>query len=160
MNRTSKSFSIFIILIIAISGLSLLMVKPACAQSTTIPTIPKFTVQYTVNTINVTPTYTINPYTGQNETVGVNSSFEKKSIEVMINNQPFNRYQVKSDGITYWVNLYYDVRYKGHFEENWTDSGPNGYFFAYPDTQNTTIPLFTKAHFQQLDKLMYKYRHS
>ena len=74
----NKSSAVVLILINGFSSLSLLMVKPASAQSTTIPTIPTFTVQYTVNTINVTPTYTINPYTGQNETVnGVNSSFEK-----------------------------------------------------------------------------------
>jgi hypothetical protein len=143
MGRISKTVALILTLIIAMSCLTLLVVKPSSAQSTTTPVVPNFTAQYTVNTINVEPTYTTNPYTGQNETAGTNYSYENKSIEVIITNQPFNNYPVKSDGITYWVNLYYDVRYKGHFSTNWIDPGPGGYYIAYPGTQNTTVLLYT-----------------
>jgi hypothetical protein len=142
MKRTNNCLLILVSVVLAFSSSSLQVFNPVDAQSMT-PAIPTFTVQYVVEPINMAPTSTINPYTGQNETAGASNSFMKKSIEVIITNQPFTSYPVKSDGITFYVNLYYDVRYKGHFSENWTDQGPGGYYIANTSSQNTTILLFT-----------------
>jgi len=120
----SKSFALFFILIMAISSLSLMMVKPAYAQSIPTPSVPEFTVQYHFNII--APTYTINPYTGQNETVSTGPSPYNQTIEFTIKNQPFTPY-TDSNGNN--INLYYNFAFKGQFETNW-----NYYPFNYDDS--------------------------
>ena len=108
MNRTSKSFAVFIILIMAISNLSLIIVKPASAQSILKPSIPEFMVKFVNSSYSVT---TINPYTGANETQQIINN----SIKITINNQLFDNSNNQ---------LYYNVRAKPHFAENWTEIYP------------------------------------
>jgi hypothetical protein len=43
---------------------------------------------------------------------------ENRTIELIINNQPFNAY---SDAPQSYPFLYYNVREKGHFAQNWTE---------------------------------------
>jgi hypothetical protein len=47
MGSSGKSFALILILIISFSSLSLLLIKPACAQSQSIPTpsVPEFSVK-------------------------------------------------------------------------------------------------------------------
>jgi len=92
MGKISKTFALFLILIMAFSCLSLLMVKPASAQSIPTPSVPEFTSSYYV---------------------------QNRSIVVTIKNQPFS-YSYK--GTTY--SLYYDVRIKWYFGQDWTELYP------------------------------------
>ena len=117
MGRIGKSFASILILIIAISSLSLLMVKSVCAQSIPAPSAPTFTVQYVVYASYVAPTYTISPYTGQNETISSGGQVNNETIEFTIKNQPFTPY-IDSSGN--YIALYYNFEYKGHFGSEWT----------------------------------------
>ena len=128
MNRISKSFAVFIILIMAISSLSLLMVKPANAQTTPTLTIPQFNIKFVNASYTVTTT---NSYTGQSQT----QLIDNNSIEIMIKNQPFD---YSNNGLTYQI--YFNVRVKPHFSntDNWTEVYPlenltssNAYSFAW-----------------------------
>jgi hypothetical protein len=114
MTRVSKSFAAFIILIIAISSLSLLMAKPANGQTIPTLTFPQFAVKFVNASYNVTTT---NSYTGQSQTQLINNN----SIEIMVKNQPFN---YLNNGLTYQI--YFNVRVKPHFSniDNWTEVYP------------------------------------
>ena len=115
MDRISKGLAIFIILIIAISGLSLLMVRPTSAQTAPSPTVPQFAVKY------VQASYTsIDPYTGLSKQV------DNSTIQVSIQNQPLNSFYNSG---TY--SLYFNIRTKGHFEyDNWTIQNQNVTIFS------------------------------
>ena len=89
---------------------SLVMIGCVFAQS-----VPEFTVKVVAHPYDVPTTYSTDPYTGETITYA-GYHVENKSIEVWIKNQPFTSY---SDGDGHEVNLYYDVRAKGHFEEEW-----------------------------------------
>jgi hypothetical protein len=54
MNSTGKVFTLFFVLIMAISSLSLLMVKPANAESISKPLVPEFTLKVVASSIEVT----------------------------------------------------------------------------------------------------------
>ena len=69
MSNKSKNFALFLTLIIALSCLTLLIVKPANAQSK--PTVPEFTAKYADNSYHASGNY-----------------IENKSVEVTIKNQP------------------------------------------------------------------------
>lgn len=122
----SKGFKLVLILILAAS--SLIMIKPAFAQSIPTPSVPQFTVQYVVYTSYIAPTYTTNPYTGQNETLTSGGQVNNQTIEFTIKNQPFTSY---TDSSGNYIGLYYNFEVKGHFTDTWTQ-----YPFA-PTGQNT-----------------------
>ena len=128
MNTISKSFAVFIILIMAISSQSLLMVKPANAQTTPTLIIPQFNIKFVNASYTVTTT---NSYTGQSQT----QLIDNNSIKIMIKNQPFD---YSNNGVTYQI--YFNVRVKPHFSntDNWTEVYPlenltssNAYSFSW-----------------------------
>ncbi len=80
------------------------------AQSISKPSVPEFTLVATPAYYNVTTT---DPYTGENTTIQVNNS----TVEITIKNQPKVIYS--SNGTAYSV--FYDIRVKGHFGENWRE---------------------------------------
>ena len=103
---------------------SLAIVCSDNAQSTSKPSVPEFTLKLVDNSYDeppipsTTPTYTIDPYSGKQTILTPGSSaipgyhVENKTIELWIKNQPYS------------ADVYYDVRTKGHFGENWTDLYP------------------------------------
>lgn len=102
MGNLAKLLS-FVTICIALSSLIVL----ADAQTVPNPSIPQFTVKYIPVSYSVT---TMNPYTGQNLT----KQYDNSTIELSIANQQYTY----SNGSEFLV--YYNVRIKGHFEENWT----------------------------------------
>ena len=118
MDRISKSLAIFIILIMAVSSLSLLMVKPAFAQTSAL-SVPIFTLKVVYQTYTVGGVTSTDPYTGQNVTSPI-YHLENDTIAITITNQQNQ------------VNIYYDVRLKGHFEENWTELYPYSNTYEVP----------------------------
>jgi len=110
----SKRPALLIIAILALS--SLIMVESAFAQSITKPSVPEFTVKAVEHPYDVPTTYSTDPYTGETIT-HEGRHVENKSIEIWIKNQPFTPYD---DAEGHEVNLYYNVRVKGHFEEDWS----------------------------------------
>ena len=114
MSSLSKWSAVFFILIMAVSSLSLIMVKPANAQTIPASTTPQFTVKFVNASYTVTTT---NSYTGQSQTQLINNN----SIEIMIRNQPFD---YSNNGLPYQI--YFNVRAKPHFSnaDNWTEVYP------------------------------------
>ena len=106
MARFGKFLSLCLVVILAFS--ILLMVKPVDAQSIAKPSVPEFTLIYTSNPYDVLPIYGIDPYTGDNITIEEGHHVYNASIEVSIVNQG------RSD-------LFYNIRYKGHFGGIWTE---------------------------------------
>jgi hypothetical protein len=103
-----KIARLLFILILAVS--SLLMVRPASSDILK-PSIPEFTVKYVPASYSIT---TINPYTGQK----VTQQYNNNTIKLSITNQLYTY----SNGSTFYV--YYNIRTKGHFEQNWTELYP------------------------------------
>jgi len=102
----SKNATLLLITVSVLS--SLIMVGSAFAQSAPKPSVPEFTVKFVNASYTVTTT---NSYTGLDETEQICSN----SIEITINNQPFD----SSD-----YQIYYNIRVKPHFEDDWTEVYP------------------------------------
>jgi hypothetical protein len=101
MGTINKYLAVVFILIVAISCLSLLMVKPAQAQT---PSTPSFSIN-AVSGSNVIPTtYSTDPYTGANITnLGYTITTFKVTITVQ-NSLPTTAYLLEV---------------KGHYSSNW-----------------------------------------
>ena len=54
MGKIGKTFALFLILIMTISSLSLLMVKPASAQTIPTPSVPEFTIELNSTALQIT----------------------------------------------------------------------------------------------------------
>ena len=117
MGRISRTLALVFILIIGISSVGLLAFRLANAQSVTQPSEPVFTAKYIDYVSNIAPTYTINPYTGQNQTVTSGGQEHDRTIQFVINNQPFTPY---TDLTGNHIGLYYNFRYKGHFGDTYS----------------------------------------
>ncbi len=131
MGNTGKTFALLLTLIIAVPCLTLPIIKPANAQTIPKPSAPEFTailVDHSYDTPSTTPTYTTDPYTGEQTQVSSGSPsyhVQNKSIEITIKNQPFTPY---NDSEGRYIGLYYNFRFKGHFGSDWTYDPfmPNG----------------------------------
>jgi hypothetical protein len=86
------------------------------------PPVPEFTLNLVNHPIDIpatTPTYTTDPYTGETKLQSPGSAeymIDNWTIELWIPNKQFNDPNGSST-----FHLYYDVRTKGHFEQNWRD---------------------------------------
>jgi hypothetical protein len=126
MDNTIKPFTLLLLLTILICGLFLhVLANCSVVQASDVsdipnPSVPEFTVKLVAYPYDVPSTTTtkIDPYTGE-ETVITTPAYrvENRSIEIAIKNQPFTPY---TDD---WkdINLYYGVRVKGHFGEDWEE---------------------------------------
>lgn len=78
--------------------------------------VPEFTIKIADNSYDVPTTYSIDKFTGETITY-YGYHVENRTIEVTIKNQPFTSTNI--DGNT--TQLFYAIRWKGHFE-NWSDT--------------------------------------
>ena len=134
MNRVGKGFAIFIILIIAISSISLIIVKPALAKSIPTPAVPEFTVEPIGPSFEIPPTYSFNSSSGFFY-VNEGYHFEYSTVEVIIKNQAFTD-QTNID------HLLYNVRLKPHdYADNYWQElfNPNLDGFPIQTSSNFTI---------------------
>jgi|WetSurMetagenome_2_1015567.scaffolds.fasta_scaffold17958_2 hypothetical protein len=90
------------------------------AQTYSKPSVPEFTVQYVERSYDVAPTYTFDPYTGQNVMTSHGHRATDRTIEITIENQPFTPITLPN-GTT--IKMYYDVRSKPHFSNTWNEIG-------------------------------------
>lgn len=147
MGSSGKSFSLILILIMAISSLSLLIVKPTFAQSIPSLSAPTFSVSFVDNSYNSSATYGIDPYTGKTVITEGGYFVQNKSIELSIKNQPFTPY---TDANGNYVSMYYNISVKGHFGNDWyyydTYQGywyaNDSYKFLEASNQSYTILVF------------------
>jgi hypothetical protein len=98
MNCISKSLALILILIMTISSLSLLIVKPAFAQSIPTPLVPEFTVKF-MGTFSI-------PLSG----------YSLPSVNITIKNQLFTPY---TDQHGNKINLYYIIQWKENSSNSW-----------------------------------------
>lgn len=122
MGTIDKGFALSLILIMGISSLSLIMIKSASAQSQSIPTlsVPEFTSKLVKHILNFPATSSIDPFTGK-QTVNAGSQLEWTTIDITIINQNFNG---KTEfGPDTYTGMMYDVDFKGHFVNDWTQLG-------------------------------------
>jgi hypothetical protein len=113
--ESQKIFPLLIIFVLVAS--TTLTVYPVAAVSN--PSPPEFTVQYVDHSYDVPPTYGTDPYTGQTIKTGGGYHVDNRTIDVTITNQPFTPYKDPTSNQT--VNLFYNIRSKGHFED-WTNA--------------------------------------
>ncbi len=108
------------------------------------PSVPEFTVKYEAHSYYIPPTYGIDPYTGENVTTQAGYHVENKSIVFTIKNQPFTSYKDASGNYT---SLYYNVRFKGHYEDKWSyfpyDPADGYATGSYSDTYNASDSDYT-----------------
>jgi hypothetical protein len=135
MGNFSKGFLLLLVVILAVS--ILMMIKSASAQSIPKPSVPEFSLKFVDASYFVPTTYSTDPYTGANVT---HPSYfvDNRTIEVIIKNQPFTRYANNGQ----IIDLYFNMRTRGYYEENWT----NSYSIddVYPNQTNTnyTVLIF------------------
>lgn len=95
------------------------MVGSSSEQSIPKPSIPEFTIKYEDKSYDIAPTTTVDPYNGQTITVP-GSHVKASAIEIRIQNEDFSPFT--TDSGNHKVNYYYNIRWKGHFEENWNSA--------------------------------------
>ncbi len=105
-----KGFVLLLIIAIATVG-------SAFAQSIPKPSVPEFTLKCVDYSYDVPPTYKIDEYTGKTVVASGGYHVKNMTIEVTVRNQIFSR---SSDGVIY--HLYYNVRFKGHFGKDWSET--------------------------------------
>jgi hypothetical protein len=110
--KHSKTCPILIILIL--SFLTILLVFNPGVLAASNPSVPQFTLQYVDHSYDIPPTYGTDPYTGNTIMKTYGSHVDNRTIDVTIMNQPFTPYKDSSNNT---IQLYYNVRSKGHFEE-------------------------------------------
>ena len=91
------------LLITALVLSSLVMVNSASAQS-----IPRFTMSLVAHPYDVATTYGVDEYTGENVTIEEGYHVRNESVVFTIENQPMS-------------NVYFNIRSKGHFGDDWTE---------------------------------------
>ena len=124
--------------ILVLTLLTSVLINAASAQTMTQLPVPEFTLQIVDHSYDVAPTYTIDPYTGQNQTASYGYHVEKRFINVVITNPNITSFSNANGNV---VNLYYNVRERGHFYQNWTNYDPTDDSNMAPtNNQYTTIP--------------------
>lgn len=93
MKHTRKSLSLLLVFTLTISGL--MTIESAYAQSIPKPSVPEFALKVVADPYDVAPS----------------------NIEITIKNQHFNSY---TDASGNYASLYYNVRFKGHFSQQWS----------------------------------------
>jgi len=117
MGKISKTFALFLVLIMTFSCLSLALVKSANAQiGVTNPAIPAFEVILKTYPNYISPTYSVDPSTGKAVMTKAGYTEEYVWVNVNIAGQPFQKYN-NSAGQT--ISIYYNVRWKGNHDSSW-----------------------------------------
>jgi hypothetical protein len=122
MNKISVIITAFLAITIALACI-------ANAQTVAKPSVPDFTVNMVDRSYEVPLTYvtSTNPFTGEqeNSTQG-GYHVENKTVDVIIHNQPFTPTNISGSN----TQLFYVIRWKGHFE-NWSESTVGSDDFYY-----------------------------
>ena len=126
MERISKSLALTLILII-----SLTIVGTSSAQTIPKPSVPEFTIGIADHSYDIPPTYGIDQFTGQNITIQQGAHYQWKTINFTITNQP-----APQD-----YGLYYNIRYKGQYTNNWTQLYYAETYISQQSGQYTIIPF-------------------
>lgn len=135
------------LLLIAILTLSSLLIGQAAPASAAIsePAVPEFTLAYNTHSSDKPATYVTDPYTGEQKVSTPAEHYEWQTIDITIKNQPFTSFKMTLDNNIVDALLYYDVQYKGHFEEKWHYYDPTYYVVQNDSGPYTVITFFVGA---------------
>ena len=114
MGRIGKALALFLTSIVVLSSITLF----TNAQIILKPSVPEFTLKLVHHSYEQPTIYQIDPYTGENVTSVPAKHSEWDSIVVNIENQPFTPYK---DSNGNQIELFYNVRSKGHSSEIWVE---------------------------------------
>ncbi len=107
------------------------------------PSVPEFTLKYVDYSYDVPPTYGVDEYTGETIVIKSGEHVDNRTIEITIINQPFTPYTDEPSGQT--INLYYNIRYKGSFGQEWTEIfGHYTYYYG-----STSDPILIEGYPRQ-----------
>lgn len=133
MGIIDKSLALVLILIMAISSLSLMIVSSALAQSIPKPSVPEFTIKSIGPSFDIPPIYSSDSETGQIVIAENGYHIEYSAVEITITNQllPIS---------------FYNIRIKGHNQPDnyWNELFRADEGFLKPSNSNytrTTIPV-------------------
>ncbi len=117
MNSISKVFSLFVIVVILVTSIS--MVKLAIAQvGVTTPARPNFGVEHNIFLTDVPPTYGVDPSTGKAVVIQEGYTGVDETVYVRIVNQPFIPYK---DSTGNNIQLFYSIRWLEPSNNSWVD---------------------------------------
>ncbi|TRO51361.1 hypothetical protein E2P63_04945 [Candidatus Bathyarchaeota archaeon] len=112
----SKALTLMLFTLLTLS--SLVMVGSVFAQSTPKPSVPEFTIKIVSAPYDVPTTHSIDPYTGE-EITHPGYHVENKTTQIWIENQAFMPYQIYENDAEWTINLFYNIRLKGAFSQDW-----------------------------------------
>jgi hypothetical protein len=115
----SKYPAFCLVILLAVTSTTLLMANPSNAQSIPKPSIPEFKLSYTNNV------YDEPPATSQWSGEPIPNSgyhYDYREVYIKVRNQPNDAY-VNDDSIKNGIreHLYYNVRVKNHFSNDWVE---------------------------------------
>lgn len=136
----SKRAALLFIVILTVSSLIVVKAAPALA-SIPKPSVPEFTLKFVDRSYDVPPTYSIDPYTGENMT-HLGDHVKRVTLEMTIKNQLFTPYYDADSG---WnISFYYNIRIKGYYSEDWIELyRPSDGYPIQSDAEYTVISLGT-----------------
>jgi hypothetical protein len=116
-----------LLLIFALVSSSLLILQSASASSIATPEI---SLKLNSNPYTIEPTTTTDPYTGETKTVTPSYTSQNTTIEITIKNQAIpSSIDISGNQTGYddtsQAHFYYNIRYKGHYSDEWTYDGLN-----------------------------------
>jgi hypothetical protein len=132
-----KRAVLFLIAVLAASNL--MMVGSVFAQSIPKPSVPEFTTQLADHSYDVpaTTTTTTDPYNGKEITnTKPDYHVQNKTIDLTIENQPHPAIINGNESF-----VYFNVRIKGHFEQEWTELFP--YYSDSPVQSNSDYTVIS-----------------
>jgi len=134
----SKCATLLLIIVLTLS--SLIIVESAFAQSIPKPSVPEFSVKLLDSSYDEPTTHSTNPYTGEKVT-HPGYRVESRTIEIKIKNQPFTPFLVEEATANWTAYLQYNIRWKGHFEQDWHEIyiPTNGFAGANLESDYTAI---------------------
>jgi hypothetical protein len=139
--KPTKVFALLTILALSASAMLIAFSSGVLAAS---PSVPEFTLAYVDHSYDVPITRwtTTDPYTGaQISHSSGGEHVDNRTIDVTIKNQPFTPYKDASTS-NQIVNLYYNIRSKGHFVDWDSANGGFGQSSLQASTSATTSISF------------------
>jgi hypothetical protein len=119
--RAAKKSSLFLLLLLAASTLTLL--QPITADPT--PSVPQYTIKLVKHSFDLPAIYSTDPFTG-NQNVQNGRHWEWRTIDITIKNQPFDG---TPEGSYYsYIGIMYLIHFRGVYSGEWQNVSTSTYF--------------------------------
>jgi len=116
------------------------------------PSVPEFTLQLIASSYDIPPTSSVDPYTGQTVTQA-GRHVESRTIKLYIKLEPITPFIVETPTGNWTAGLQYNIRWKGHFEQDWHEiySPTNG--FARGDIEGEYLVVSYEGEYSSTEGL-------